>query len=187
MRVCISILWVFFKFKHIGEIMKKVTYIRCPRCELNYIQKKDKFCSVCKQEMQVGGGEFDELDLELCPICKTNYIQPDEVMCATCLNERSQDPNFDKGADDWAAYLNRDEDEEIVDSSDEELGEMATVKVLGDDGDDDLDDDDDDDDFDDLDIGDDMDEEVQDEMFDDDDDDFDDDDDVFDDEDDDDE
>ena len=75
--------------------MKKITYIRCPRCELNYIDKNDKFCSVCKQEMQVGGGnDVDELDLELCPICKTNYIQPDEIMCASCLAERSNDPNY---------------------------------------------------------------------------------------------
>ena len=85
--------------------MKKITYIRCPRCELNYIDKKEKFCSVCKQEMQVGGGEeFDELDLELCPICKTNYIQPDEVMCASCIAERGSDP--DKDDDDW----NEDDD-----------------------------------------------------------------------------
>lgn len=32
--------------------MKKPVYIRCPRCELNYIQKKDKYCSVCKAEME---------------------------------------------------------------------------------------------------------------------------------------
>ena len=67
--------------------MKKPVYIRCPRCELNYIQKKDKFCPVCKAEMEAKRDYIDDVDLELCPICKTNYIQPDEIMCASCLKE----------------------------------------------------------------------------------------------------
>ena len=70
--------------------MSKQQYIRCPRCELNYILKKDKLCSVCKAEMQVGGGENEEF--ELCPICKTNYIGPDEIMCSQCMEERNIDP-----------------------------------------------------------------------------------------------
>ena len=61
--------------------MKKPVYIRCPRCELNYIQKKDKYCSVCKAEMEAKRDYVDDIDLELCPICKTNYIQPDEIVC----------------------------------------------------------------------------------------------------------
>ena len=150
--------------------MKKVTYIRCPRCELNYIIKKDKFCSVCKQEMQVGGGEIDELDLELCPICRTNYIQPDEVMCVSCLTERTNDPNYDEN-DDWSAYLTRDDDDELDGGQDEETGDMTTVSSLDGDDDDMVDDFDDD-----LDVlPDDMDDEDKDEMFDgeDDEDDFD--------------
>ena len=127
--------------------MKKITYIRCPRCELNYIDKDEKLCSVCKQEMQVGGGEdFDELDLELCPICKTNYIQPDEIMCSSCLAERTSDPNYDpNSADDWDAYINRDNEEELDDDN-EDIDELSNVKGMGidDDDTDDLDLDDDD-------------------------------------------
>ena len=37
-------------------------YIKCPRCELNYIVKKDKFCEVCKQEMKAGSLSIDEFD-----------------------------------------------------------------------------------------------------------------------------
>ncbi len=161
--------------------MKKVMYIRCPRCELNYIPKKEKFCSVCKKEMQVGGGDdFDDLDLELCPICKTNYIQPDMVMCQTCYNERLNDPNFREGDDnDWEQYINRDDSDELDENQNEEIGDYASVKML------DLDDEEDeiDDEFDDdLDVisddekDDSFDDEFEDE-FDDDDDDFDDDDD----------
>ena len=128
--------------------MKKVTYIRCPRCELNYITKAEKYCSVCKQEMQVGGGNiYDESELEICPICKTNYIQPDEIMCPTCYAERANDPNFDGDEDkEWNEYINRDEEDMITDNPDEELGDMARVKDLSLDDDDDLDDEFDDDD-----------------------------------------
>lgn len=117
--------------------MRKPVYIRCPRCELNYIEKKEKLCSVCKAELSAKKDEFiGDLDLELCPICKTNYIQPDEIMCATCLKEHGNAD--DEDGNDWEDYLNRDEDEVIYD--DEETGDMASVTDM-DDGmlDDDLD------------------------------------------------
>lgn len=109
--------------------MRKPVYIRCPRCELNYIEKKDKLCSVCKAEMSANKEDFiSDLDLELCPICKTNYIQPDEIMCATCLKEhQSEDGEMNS---DWEDYLNRDEDEIVYD--DEETGDMASVTDLDD-------------------------------------------------------
>ena len=117
--------------------MRKPVYVRCPRCELNYIEKKDKLCSVCKAELSAKKDEFiGDLDLELCPICKTNYIQPDEIMCATCLKDHHSEG--EDGAADWEDYLNRDEDEVVYD--DEETGDMASVT---DDLDDDMLDDDD--------------------------------------------
>ena len=118
--------------------MKKTVYIRCPRCELNYIEKKDKLCSVCKAEISLNKDAFvNDLDLELCPICKTNYIQPDEIMCATCLKEhQSEDGEID--TNEWEEYVNRDEEEIIYD--DEETGDMASVTDLNNDTlDDDLD------------------------------------------------
>lgn len=109
--------------------MKKPVYIRCPRCELNYIEKKDKLCSVCKAELSAKKDDFiGDLDLELCPICKTNYIQPDEIMCATCLKEHQADGQ--DVSDNWEEYLNRDEEEVIYD--DEETGDMASVTDLDD-------------------------------------------------------
>lgn len=164
--------------------MKKPVYIRCPRCELNYIEKKDKFCSVCKAEMSANRDAFiSDLDLELCPICKTNYIQPDEIMCASCLKDHQTEDG--EISTDWEEYVNRDEDEIVYD--DEETGEMASVTDFDDDpldddldsgigfddslGDDDLDELDDDlsDEFDDDDMDDD--EEDDDDYSDDDDDD----------------
>ncbi len=104
--------------------MKKPVYIRCPRCEINFIQKKDKYCSVCKAEMEAKKDYVDDLDLELCPICKTNYIQPDEIMCASCLKEH---PNEDgELSSDWDDYMVRDDEEDIV-TAEDETGEMASV------------------------------------------------------------
>ena len=115
-----------------GVFMKKPVYIRCPRCELNYIEKKDKLCSVCKAELSAKKDEFiGDLDLELCPICKTNYIQPDEIMCATCLKERQAAGEETDLEQEWEAYVNRDDEEFILD--DEETGDMASVSDLDDD------------------------------------------------------
>ena len=27
-------------------------FIKCPRCELNYIREEEQYCSVCKREMK---------------------------------------------------------------------------------------------------------------------------------------
>ncbi len=114
--------------------MKNPVYIRCPRCELNYIQKKDKFCSVCKKEMKALGSQADEddLDLELCPICKVNYINPDEDMCVQCAKEHALEEgrvNDLDNDDDW----NTTDDEDGIYSEDEETGDMASITDLNDD------------------------------------------------------
>ena len=160
-------------------------YIRCPRCELNLIKKKDKLYSVFKAELDAEPN-LDDMDLEICPICKTNYIRPDEIMCKQCIKERSlEDVIVSHDDDDWDSYLNPDEDNI---SSDEETGDMASITDLDStDLDDDLEIDDSDlpDIGEDSDFGDD--EDNEDEEFEDDldeDDDFDDDDDDFDDDDD---
>ncbi|MDD4815615.1 MAG: hypothetical protein PHQ62_00545 [Clostridia bacterium] len=112
---------------------KKPVYIRCPRCELNYCLKKDKYCSVCRAEMN-GDKEalLDDLELELCPICKTNYIQPDEIMCSTCLNERKALADNEELEDEWNEYINRDEVDDYT-FEDEETGEMASITDIDDD------------------------------------------------------
>lgn len=122
--------------------MKQPVYIRCPRCELNYIQKKDKFCNVCKLEMKALGSLDieDNLDLELCPVCKVNYINPDEDMCVACAKERALEEGLNNDNEDdnsWSDYSNDDG----AYSEDEERGEMVSITDLDDD--DVLDDDDD--------------------------------------------
>lgn len=104
----------------------KPVYIRCPRCELNYIKKGEKLCSVCKSELD-GTSELDELDLEYCPVCKTNYIQPDEIMCATCAKERSLDTNFhgdEYENDEWDEYINAKDTDGYEEEDDEEFTQV---------------------------------------------------------------
>ena len=158
--------------------MKANEYIRCPRCELNFIQRKEKFCSVCKAEMNAENS-YDDLDMETCPICKTNFIRPDEIMCSQCAKERSL--NGENGVnleDDWETYLDGENEEDS--GIEEETGEMVNVTDLDPDDLGDLDSDDDLSEIDEeFDLDDEFDDDEEDEFDDDDDDEFDDDDDDF--------
>ena len=40
--------------------------IKCPRCELNYIQDTEGYCKICKREMK---GEVQREEIEMCTIC----------------------------------------------------------------------------------------------------------------------
>lgn len=113
--------------------MKNPVYIRCPRCELNYIQKRDKYCNVCKMEMKaIGSMGIDEnLDLELCPVCKVNYINPDEDMCVACAKEKALEEGLVNDVDnesDWDIIGNDDG----IYSEEEETGDMVSITDLDD-------------------------------------------------------
>lgn len=144
--------------------MKKtgMQYIKCPRCELNYILKKDKYCDVCKSEMKAGilrESDMDEFEfeegMELCPICKVNYINPGENMCVTCQEEQLTVSKDDEP--DWRGFVDKDDSDEDLDllpveeddEIDEEL-EGAFAKDL-DEGDFDEEDEDEEDEADDFD------------------------------------
>ena len=93
---------------------KKQAYILCPRCELNYIKAKDKYCTVCKAEMGLVDPSIllpdeEEAGLEkLCPVCHVNYIGEDEEVCFLCQKERDERAAAEE-KDEWAE-LNREGD-----------------------------------------------------------------------------
>ena len=68
-------------------------WIKCPRCELNYIKRGEEYCDVCKAELKKGPqlvfaiDDEEELDesFELCPRCNQNYVKPGEKLCEKCL------------------------------------------------------------------------------------------------------
>ncbi len=79
-------------------------YIKCPRCELNYILENEDYCHVCKSEMKHHTDADDELldleDMELCPVCGQNYIKEDQTMCDECRG-RSKSSKDDDSSKDW--------------------------------------------------------------------------------------
>lgn len=121
--------------------MGKVEYIRCPRCELNYIEKGQEICRVCAAELASKGNkeisDEEAKELNLCPICKTNYLMDDEEICSECATEQavheneneinmSSDEQVDEKEDrneSWRQYVEND-DEELPE---DEFGDMSSI------------------------------------------------------------
>ncbi len=104
--------------------MEKKTYILCPRCELNYMDSREKYCDVCKAELGIGEASFllpdeeDESEGKLCPICHTNYCEEGEDMCIECKKERAAKEK-DEESDGW------NDDEEVAADLDDDLDDMS--------------------------------------------------------------
>ena len=167
--------------------MSMVKYVKCPRCELNYIDsERQEYCDVCIAELkgkklQFAGldeEDFEELDAELggeeiCPICGVNHVPVGEKMCESCKaqQEYEEDDVDIENDEEWKNYLEEDDSDLTVD---EELQEEIEEEFSHDD-EEEYDYDNDEDDFDDVDSLSDL----EDDEFDDDEDDEDDDDDDF--------
>lgn len=122
-----------------------VKYIKCPRCELNYIDgETQEYCDVCIAEMKGNRLQFadlededfeDELDAEateLCPICGVNRIHYGEKMCEVCAakSEYEEEEEIDPEKDEeWKNYLDDDTEDLTVD--DEELEEELKQELDG--------------------------------------------------------
>ena len=72
-------------------------YVKCPRCDLNYVKEGEDYCDVCKAELKIGPqlhyaafAEDEENEQILCPVCKQNYIDPGEEMCEECRADASE-------------------------------------------------------------------------------------------------
>ena len=107
-----------------------VRYIKCPRCELNYIDaEKQEYCDVCYKELKGIATDLDEIDEEeedfstdLCPVCGENMMRAGEKMCEECRKKaemEDEEPNPEED-DDWREYLDDDTDEDL----DGEIGEL---------------------------------------------------------------
>lgn len=146
-------------------------YIKCPRCDLNYIEEDKELCEVCLAERQgrhlrfADIDEFDTDDTEatkLCPLCGENYISLSDSCCEDCKDKNIlADDEFESDVeqdDEWRKYLDEDirelaledEIEEGIDESIDEEFEDELLEEELDDFDEDidvLDEDDEDDDF----------------------------------------
>ena len=109
-----------------------VRYIKCPRCELNYIDaEKQDYCDVCLKEMKGIASDVDEIEeteevaTELCPVCGENMMRAGEKMCEECRKKaeyEAEDPDPDED-DEWREYLDDDTDAEL----DQEIGEIGEI------------------------------------------------------------
>ena len=67
--------------------------IKCPRCELNYMNDTDAMCSVCRREVR---GESEQFEMiELCSECGENPVVPGQELCAQCLKEQARQEDID--------------------------------------------------------------------------------------------
>lgn len=75
--------------------------VKCPRCELNYMNDTDEMCSVCRREVR---GESEQFEmLELCSECGENPVVPGYELCSSCLKEL-QRRNTPESTDDVGVH-----------------------------------------------------------------------------------
>ena len=93
-------------------------FIKCPRCELNYIREEEQYCSVCKREMK---GESHDDPFELSSICNENPAMPGKDVCLLCYKEMTQQ----QGLRDDAV-----EEEEMADVSALDMGDVSEMEEI---------------------------------------------------------
>jgi len=90
----------------------KPIYVKCTRCDLNYIDSKENYCDVCKTELKLLDPGFllpdDVFDEEerICPSCNLNFCEEGNDLCLMCAKEKEDDAK----APDWVEKDPEDED-----------------------------------------------------------------------------
>lgn len=108
-----------------------VKYIKCPRCELNYIDsEKQEYCDVCIAEIKGNKLQFADLDdeeleeidaeleqEELCPVCGVNHIRAGEKMCDSCKKQQEYEEEEEidiENDEEWKNYLEETDDGDLT-------------------------------------------------------------------------
>ncbi|MBQ6950093.1 MAG: hypothetical protein IJN44_01175 [Clostridia bacterium] len=112
--------------------------IKCPRCELNYIQDTEGYCKICKREMK---GEVQREEIEMCTICNEAPALPGKDACLFCLKEMNANNNADHEENVHVDEASLDIDpvssmDEIIPEIDDdtefgELGEDLSLDAMG--------------------------------------------------------
>lgn len=118
-----------------------MTLVKCPRCELNYMNEGDKMCSVCRKELRGSPEQYDVI--ELCSECGENPVVPGQELCAYCLKELARrnaaapdevivpDPNIEIDSvstmDEIDLDLDGDLDETVFEGEDDAFEEDEAV------------------------------------------------------------
>ena len=94
-----------------------MTLRKCPRCELNYITDKERYCKVCLRELK---GENSQDEVELCSICNEEPALPGKDICLFCLKEMNKSNSLPEEQEE--------ENAEPVDTS--SIGDMDSVSGM---------------------------------------------------------
>ena len=112
-----------------------MTLVKCPRCELNYMNEGERMCSVCRKELH---GESDQYEvIELCSECGENPVVPGQELCAYCLKElarRSAEPSDEGVVPPAAVDLDGIDSVSSMDEIELDLGDDLPDEDFDDDG-----------------------------------------------------
>ena len=75
-------------------------FVKCPRCELNYITESERYCKVCLREMK---GDVGQEDVELCSVCNEAPALPGRDVCLFCLKEMNGQQPTEEPAEEGAS------------------------------------------------------------------------------------
>ena len=96
--------------------------IKCPRCELNYINEEEKICSVCRREVR---GETEQYDMiELCSECGEHPVVSRRT--AESTDDTLEHENTSIGIDSVSTMdeieldIDRDLDDDVFDEEDKQ-------------------------------------------------------------------
>ncbi len=123
--------------------------VKCPRCELNYMNEGEDLCKICYRE--VHGAEPHE-EPEICSECNVERAIPGKDLCIFCLKEKKKNRSLPhKVTDEEPVDIEMNDVsgmEEIIPDLEEddpeynELGDALSLEEMGEQEDQDSDDDD---------------------------------------------
>ncbi|MBE5771123.1 MAG: hypothetical protein IJE17_01275 [Clostridia bacterium] len=109
--------------------------VKCPRCELNYIQEDEDYCKICKREMK---GERQHDEIEMCTVCNEAPALPGKDVCLFCLkemnsnNDRHDDENEGRVGESSLGIDPVSSMDEIIPEIDEDIPEREYDEIESD-------------------------------------------------------
>ena len=91
--------------------------VKCPRCDLNYIQENEKLCPVCLRDMK---GEQVRDEMDLCSVCNAAPSLPGKDVCLSCYKEMSEGGTSDS----------ENLDVEVIDDKDLTMNSVSTMDEI---------------------------------------------------------
>ncbi len=71
--------------------------VKCPKCELNYMENTDRMCKVCFREIH--GTDMPE-EQELCSVCGEAPVLSGKELCSVCFKELNAERTAPEGEDE---------------------------------------------------------------------------------------